>query len=146
MAIDNFLKQQRGEGSQDSSGVFTIDIKVAKRKLAAFQLPSGESWILVLVQAAHQGGAKDIKVTQSARETIVQVSGASAWAWSDLQAVLDGEPTTDGALLAYAVVVRALGANEQLTKFRVKTPDGTSAFWRDGKFRIQQDRIEDILL
>ncbi len=146
MELENFLQQQGAEGRCDSEGAFTIDVKVAERKLAAFQLPTSQSWILVLVQAAHRGGAKHMKVTQRARESIIQISGAQPWSWSDLRSVLDGEPTTDGALLAYAVVVRALTGHEDLTRFRVKSPDGTSALWSDGRFRIEHSRIEDVLL
>lgn len=145
-SLDEYLTQHRAEGDTDSEGVFTIDLKVAERKLGAFQLPSSESWILVLVQAAHRGGAKEIKVTQLARQSIVRISGAKAWSWSDLDAVFEGASTTDGALLAFAVVVRALKANDSLTGFRVKAPDGTSARWTDGRFLIDQDRIEDVLL
>ena len=145
-SLDEYLTQHRSDGSADSEGVFTIDLKVAERKLGAFQLPSSESWILVLVQAAHRGGAKEIKVTQLARQSIVRISGAQAWSWSDLDAVFEGASTTDGALLAFAVVVRALKANDSLTGFRVKAPDGTSARWTDGRFLIDQDRIEDVLL
>lgn len=146
LPLAGYLQQQQSEGTADSEGVFTIDLKVAKRKLAAFQLPTTESWILVLVQAAHRGGATDIKVTQLARQSIIQISGAQKWSWSALTAVLDGESTTDGALLAYAVVVRALSGDERLTSFRVKTPDGISAVWRRGAFKLEQDRIEDVLL
>ncbi len=144
--IETLLQELSSEGDRDSAGVFTIDEKVAKRKLAAFQLPTAESWILVLVQAAHRGRATDIKVTQSARESVIQISGAAPWTWPQLQAVLDGEATTDGALLAYAVVVRALSVNEELTSFRVKAPDGTSALWRDGQLKLDRNRIEDVLL
>lgn len=122
-----------------------MDAKRAERKLAAFQLPSSESWLLVLVQAAHRGGAQEIKVTQSSRQTRVVISGAAHWTWRGLEGVSKGKSTTDDALLAIAVVVRALKASEQLTSFRVKAPDGTSATWRDDAFKIERRRIEDVL-
>ncbi len=145
-AIDEFLQQQTAEGARDSEGVFTIDLKVAKRKLAAFQLPTAQSWMLVLVQAAHRGGATQFKVTQLSRQTTIRISGSESWAWSELQAVLDGEPTSNGAVLAYATVVRALSGLDEVTSFRVKSPDGTSAHWRGEEFRLEYRRIEDVLL
>ena len=143
--LDDFLNEHRNEGRQDSEGVFTMDAKKAERKLAAFQLPTSESWLLVLVQAAHRGGAREIKVTQSSRQTRVVISGAQQWTWAGLEDVFQGKSTTDDALLAIAVVVRALRGSEELTSFRVKAPDGTSATWRNDAYKIERGRIEDVL-
>lgn len=144
--LDDFLEQQGSEGSRDSVGAFTIDIKMAERKLGAFQMPTPQSWALVLVQGAHRSGARDIKVTQTLRRTTFQISGAESWTWEELQTVLDGASTTNGAVLAYAVVVRALIGNQDIIRFRVRVPDGTSALWRAEEWRVEHQRVEDLLL
>lgn len=134
--ILEFLENQSSEGAYQSSGVFTIDTKLAARKLAAFQLPSLESWVLVLVQAAHRCGAAKVTVTPLPRQTSVTFFGGATWSWDELRAVLDGESTTRPDLFSLAVAVRALTGQDGLRGFRVIAPDLSAAVWRDQKFRL----------
>ncbi|MBI3927622.1 MAG: tetratricopeptide repeat protein [Armatimonadetes bacterium] len=60
--LEFLLRQARGEGLLDSSGVFTLDPARAREKLAQFQLPSPELYILSLIAAAVAGGADRIRV------------------------------------------------------------------------------------
>ncbi len=145
LLLASFLQDQFEEGVCDSRGRFTVDIEKAQRKLGAFQLPTRESWLLVLVQAAHRGGAREVRIEQFARESLIRVIGARRWCWADLESVLQGSTTTDGALLGYATVFRALQSRTDLTNFRMKAPDGTSAAWSQEVLLLSQGRIEDTI-
>ncbi len=134
--ILEFLEDQSSEGTYQSTGIFTIDTKLATRKLAAFQLPSHESWVLVLVQAAHRGGASKVTVTPLPRQTTVTIFGGASWSWDELRAVLDGESTTRPDLFSLAVAARALTGQNGLRGFRVIAPDLSAAVWRDQGFRL----------
>jgi hypothetical protein len=143
--LKSFLQEQTCEGAHDSQGTFTIDHKIAKRKLAAFQLASPESWILVLVQAANRGAASKLTVTQYPRQTVVAIHGARPWKWQELESVLDGQETVEGDLLAYATVVRALTGNSRLRAFVVECPDGTRASWNGQELKAMAAGIEGML-
>lgn len=134
--ILEFLEGQSSEGTYQSTGTFTIDTKLAARKLAAFQLPSLESWVLVLVQAAHRGGASKVVLAPLPRQTTVTIFGGAPWSWDELRAVLEGESTTRPDLFSLAVAVRALTGQDGLRGFRVIAPDLSAAVWREQRFRL----------
>lgn len=60
--IEGFIDQARTLGRHDSEGVFTIAREQAIRKLASLQLPSSNSWILKILQAAVRSGADRLVV------------------------------------------------------------------------------------
>ncbi|MBS2039660.1 hypothetical protein JST97_32040 [bacterium] len=49
--MDAFLKNLSHSGQWESTGVFTLNVGAAARKLAAYQLPRPSAWILKMVQA-----------------------------------------------------------------------------------------------
>lgn len=145
VTVDEFLDGQTAEGQYVSRGHFTIDSRVARRKLAQFQLGSPEHWVMVLVQAAHRGQAKKIAVTQLPRQTTVTITGGRRWTWDELVAVLDGAETTHADLYTYAVAARALSGNSDLSTFRVITSDGVIGRWKEGTFHSGPLGVEDAL-
>ena len=69
--MDSFLKEQQNEGLPDSSGSFTIDGKMARRKLAAFQCAQPGSYLLKFVQAAVAASAPSLSVTVGRDELVL---------------------------------------------------------------------------
>ncbi len=144
-AIDDYLQEQFAEGQRDSEGVFTIDVNQAHRKLAAFQMRTPESWLLVLVQAAHRGKARGLTVSHLPRQTTVVTSGGQNWSWDDLAGVLNGGTTTAPDLFSMAVAVRTLSAHAGLRGFRLKTPDEAIAEWDGREMTVRPARLEEKL-
>lgn len=144
-AIDDFLQEQSAEGQVDSQGVFTIDANLAHRKLAAFQMRTPESWLMVLVQAAHRGKARGLGITHLPRQTTVVLSGGRAWSWDQLAGVLNGGTTTDSDLFSMAVAVRTLTAHSALRGFRLKTPDEAIAEWNGREMTVRPALLEEKL-
>ncbi len=119
------LKSFAAEGEKDSEGHFTLSSDKAARKLGAFQLPTPESWILVLIQAANRGKATEVKIRQSAAATTVEIRGLPKWEWSQLAPYL-ASPSVDGTFLSrLAVAFRALGSPQNKHDFEITTPAGT---------------------
>lgn len=144
-AVQDFLLGQSSEGRYVSKGHFTIDARVARRKLAQFQLRAPEHWVVVLVQAAHRGGARKVTVTQLPRQTTVSISGGRGWTWKELEAVLDGAETSQADLYTYAVAARALTGNAAVSGFRIITSDWVTARWRNDRFETGPLKVEDAL-
>lgn len=123
--LDETLEEFAAEGEKDSEGAFTIAAEQAAKKLSEFQLPTPESWILLLVQAANRAQAKQVKVRQSRRQTSVEISGVPRWEWKELVPYL-AELNDDGSFLAkLAVAFRALGARQDGHDFEVTTSAGS---------------------
>ncbi len=66
MDIEEFLAAQRESGLLDSAGVFTVAVEKAREKLGKFQLDDPCFYLLKLVQAAVEGGARrlDLRTTR----------------------------------------------------------------------------------
>lgn len=134
--LDGALEELAAEGEKDSEGSFTIAADLAAKKLSSFQLPTPQSWILVLVQAANRAKAKQVKVRQSRSQTSVEISGVPRWEWKELVPYL-AEFNDDGSFLAsLAVAFRALGARKDGHDFEVLTSAGSTVR------RTQDDWVE----
>lgn len=124
--LQETLKAFAADGERHSVGVFTIDADKAALKLGAFQLPSPEFWILILVQAANRGEADRVKIHQSTMSTTVEIQGLAEWEWSEIQPYLTN-PSDDGSFLtSLAVAFRALAASRDGHDFKIITPAGES--------------------
>lgn len=58
--LDDFLKDQRDDGTLESSGAFTLAWEQAREKMRQFMLPSGAHYVLKLVQVATMSGAPQV--------------------------------------------------------------------------------------
>lgn len=122
--LQETLEVLRTEGEVDSEGQFTIAADKVAQKLGAFQLPTLQSWLLVLVQAANRGKATKVKIRQSAKASTVEIHGLPKWDWSRLTPYL-AELNDDGSFLtSLAVAFRALGALPGGHRFKITTPAG----------------------
>lgn len=63
--LERFLQQQRSEGLQESTGVFTISLEEAVEKLGRYRLPRKSAWVSLLVQSAVAWGCPRLEVLQS---------------------------------------------------------------------------------
>jgi hypothetical protein len=86
--IDGFIDQARTLGRHDSEGVFTIAREHAIRKLASLQLPSPESWILKILQAAVSSGAERFVVEVDRQITYFAFSPTELFLVDDLISAL----------------------------------------------------------
>src|SRR5690606_35611974 len=56
--IEDLLNDYRDDGTEDSSGAFTIDFQKAREKLAKFQLRDPHEFILKFIQAGNRAGGE----------------------------------------------------------------------------------------
>ena len=63
--MDAFLQQAGNLGAFNSEGVFTLSPEQAAKKLARFQLPFEEAWLVKVAQAAVASGAEQLEVHQA---------------------------------------------------------------------------------
>lgn len=66
--LNKFLSKQASEGSQAGQGQFTIAREVALEKIAQFQLPFPDAWLLKLVQAAVSADSESLEFTLNPQE------------------------------------------------------------------------------
>ncbi|MBI3928507.1 MAG: hypothetical protein HY319_23395 [Armatimonadetes bacterium] len=64
--LRDFLEQARERGRIDSSGSFSLDLTGAYRKLARFQLPDPDGYLLKLLQAGVASGCREAWITLGA--------------------------------------------------------------------------------
>jgi hypothetical protein len=77
--IYEWLEQQGSDGEYQAEGHFTLKHDEAWAKLAAYQIPIEEGWVLKLVQAVTAHSAASLRVTQLARETVFTVLEVTNW-------------------------------------------------------------------
>ncbi len=135
--LQDTLESFAAEGEKDSEGQFTLSLDKALQKLGAFQLPTPESWILVLIQAANRGKATEVKIRQSATATSVEIQGLPTWEWDELTPYL-ASPSDDGTFLSrLGVAFRALGSSQNKHDFEITTPAGTRVL-RNGEGWVEK--------
>lgn len=113
--IDAYVAEQHGVGERIASGTFTLASQKALEKLARFQLPERETWILKLVQAAVcSEGAQAIRITQTRSYTEFVLDANPGWELSTIvEAVFSvGEPPTRG-LKHLVVALRTVGIRDK---------------------------------
>lgn len=62
MNFERFIGERFSGGTHDSEGQFTVDLRKASDKVAAFALPSDSHYLLKVVQVAHRLRAAEIKI------------------------------------------------------------------------------------
>ena len=79
------LEQLLSEGQLDSSGSFTLSRDEALRKLANYNLPRPQAFVLKLIQAGVLGGASGIQISQLRSSLRVNFEGLTLWTPEDFQ-------------------------------------------------------------
>lgn len=110
MNIDQFLNQAGELGSFDSEGVFTIAEAEAIKKLAAFQLPHPECWIVKILQAAVVSGATRFEVSVGPQSTFFRYDPVELFEMDSLaKALVSSEMSPSRVLRHLAIGLRAAG-------------------------------------
>ena len=78
MDLEKFVSGQSNVGEHDSTGVFTLSLEQASRKLSHYRFPRQHAWVCLLVQAAVGWRCRNFVVTQTAHETSFRLAPASA--------------------------------------------------------------------
>lgn len=129
--LQETLEALTADGEVDSEGYFTISSEKADEKLGSFQLPTPQSWILVLVQAANRGGASKVTIRQSRTQTSVDIAGLPEWTWDELVPYF-AQLHDDGSFrTSLAVAARALAGLPDGHPFEILTPHGTRVHRRE---------------
>lgn len=99
--LDDFLAREIAQGELQSSGQFTLTREKALEKLAAFQLPNENAWVLKVVQAAVLGGYSQLNVRLSSSNVEFGFMGDCGWSLEDFeQGFYDPESSSDRSLQA----------------------------------------------
>lgn len=131
--MDSFLAELEAEGITDSHGIFTIDARLARRKMAAFQLPDPASYILKFVQAAVASGAPSLEV-KAGRDVMTLAFPCLDWDLADT-AIVGGAVLKISSLRRSALRHLATGLNAACrvaTEVRWETPRGGLLLTGDG--------------
>lgn len=83
--IEAFLREESGEGKWDSRGHFTTAAGKALSKLAAYQLPRPEAWILKMVQAGVAAGGTSIAIDTPAGGLEITYTGVELGTLNELK-------------------------------------------------------------
>lgn len=129
-----WLKEKQCEGNADSEGSFTLTQDRAWDKLAAFQLPFSEAWMVKLVQAAVALEAQEIAVYQTWQATSVIMRGVRGLSHDDLvDAVLGWNRTPTSGLEHLSTAVRVLAKGVK-RPFMLDYGEGSSQVWTGSRF------------
>lgn len=92
--LEAYLKGQLGEAAYESAGQFTLAREQALQKLASFQLPDPNWWILKVVQAAVASEAAALVVRQTSTDTKLVFAPSEPWTLNQVEeALYDPEPS-----------------------------------------------------
>lgn len=98
--VKDLLSQLQREGELDSKSSFTISEQGALLKLAQYQLPSPQAWVLKVIQAAVAAGAdEEIRVHQLRDRTELSFTLRQPWSLPGLKrAFTNPEPAAEPGL------------------------------------------------
>jgi hypothetical protein len=108
--LKDYLAAKTGEGLLAGSQGFTIAVEDALRKLAAFQLPFPEAWILKFVQAVvTSDDSQHLAIALSSKCASIHCAAFKRWTGeSVLKALADPTPADDRALRHLVCALRCL--------------------------------------
>lgn len=130
------LESCREEGAFQSEGEFTVKGEQAWEKLAAFQLPVEEGWVLKVVQAVCADKGTSMDVEQNYYESKFLIRGVANWNRKELEeAVFFLGIEATSSLAHLAVAVRAL-AQMRDRPFSIRYCDGERRVWDGERFQL----------
>lgn len=134
MDIRQYLREQTREARFDSSGSFTLDLKAAYVKLAAYQLPRPSLWLVKMVQAAVAADSPELIVQQKRDQTHVFFAVLESF---DFQVLVRGlqQPIQQPCrfLDHLWVGLRALGGQQRTFRLKVTLPTEVREIEWDGE-------------
>lgn len=152
----DFLEELRTVGTVESVGNFTLDSERALELLARFRFASPYEYVLKLVQAGVAGGAQQVDVRVSRRETSVEFLGWSPAPdfWEDplRQALERGNHLGVGLLAARGLHPRDLETTREPLRIVIREPERPSRVyagptwgrWTDAVQHLPADLIAEL--
>lgn len=137
--MDSFIDREVGETRLDSHGKFTLNSRQAIAKMARFQLPDKNYWMLKLVQAAVRSGAGDLSISLGVDSSRILFLPAEEWVQveSDL---LDPQPSPTPARYHFKQALWS-AAFDQGIAFDLRLPGAAQELlFRDGQFEHRDCR------
>lgn len=83
--LERLLHGQLGDLELDSSGKFTLAREEALQRLAAFQLPDGQTWVLKVVQAVVAINSARLVIRQTRSGTEFEFTAPGSWTLDQLE-------------------------------------------------------------
>lgn len=83
--LERLLHGQLGGLELDSSGKFTVAREEALQRLAAFQLPDGQAWVLKVVQAVVAVSSARLVIRQTRSDTEFEFTAPDCWTLERLE-------------------------------------------------------------
>lgn len=136
--LEKFLQEQIAEGDKDSSGKFTLSREKALEKLAAFQFPRPNAWVLKVLQAVYASGASDLAIRQTQTDTQFYFRPQSEWSLNEIETEFynpESSPKSDLNHLKSALW--GPGLND-MKPFRLSLPNIPEALVWDGRDLCRQ--------
>ena len=125
--MDNFVAQQRADGTKDSTGRFTLSPDLAREKLRDYQLEHPGSYILKMVQAAIRSGAPQILVQAGRRELSLRFTTEDP-KLSEPQRILEAfeefQNLPDSSLRHLILGLNAALSDSSISEVRWESPQG----------------------
>lgn len=114
--LDEFLSLERGAGTYQSEGEFTLSTRQSLEKLAAYQLKEPGLWLVKLVQCAVASGASHFQVNVRKDGLLVSFDADPGLTARELwEAILDPSRSLEAGMQHLVVGMRALyGQHDQL--------------------------------
>lgn len=131
--MNDLISHQRNAGTLHSSGDFSVDKRLALKKLAHFQLPYADAWLLKVAQAATLSGASYLDIIQTSQETRLEFDPRLPISSRQFEAIFfDPGCRPKEWLAALRVGLWSIGVGKG-RPFQLRPPrSGHSLFW-DGK-------------
>lgn len=144
--LEEFLQAEQQRGRTVSHGEFTLAREKALEKLAAYQLPFPEAWVLKIVQAAVASGAERLEIKQTPTDTLFGFNSPGAWSLARLeQAFLDPRPSGDPGLDHLVIGLRAASLNDG-RPFQIRFPGGgESLVWSGRELEVVPSQATELL-
>lgn len=129
--LEVFLHSKRSEGDENSRGEFTLNQELALEKIANYQLPGNEYWILKLIQAASLLGVKSFDLKQTKTENALRIYGQN-WPHQLFEgAFFSVESTGSGALDHLRMALWSVGISQRRA-FQLTFPRSEKSYFWDG--------------
>lgn len=132
--MDSFLNREIADAQLESRGKFTLNSRQAIEKMAKFQLPDKNYWILKLIQAAVRSGASGLTISLGVESSRILFSPAEEWTLAQMESdLLDPQPSPTPALHHFKQALWSAAFDQQF-HFELKLPGASQELrFKDGQ-------------
>ena len=141
--LNKFLSKQASEGSQAGQGQFTIAREVALEKIAQFQLPFPDAWLLKLVQAAVSADSESLEFTLNPQEVWFYFGQIELTCLEAEEAFFNPQSSGNAAFDHLRLALWVLALHEKAA-FELHLSHWSSSLIWDGKALVQSKDAERV--